>query len=93
MPTTFLVKKDNLDISHKDVGQQKNGLRRSSSGKGNELFLVDSTMSPLSDVEAQEIARLVIDVEKKFGFPVDVEWAYEGNRLYLLQSRPITTLR
>ncbi len=91
MPTTFLVKKDSLVISHKDIGEQKNGLRRSANGKGNELFVVDSTMQPLSDLEAQEVARLVLDVEQKFGFPVDVEWAYEGNRLYLLQSRPITT--
>ena len=91
MPTTFLVKKDSLAISHKDIGEQKNGLRRSANGKVNELFVVDSTMQPLSDLEAQEVARLVIDVEQKFGFPVDVEWAYEGNRLYLLQSRPITT--
>lgn len=92
MPTTFLVKKDSLAISHKDIGEQKNGLRRSDSGKGNELFVVDSTMQPLSDSEAQQVARLVIDVEQKFGFPVDVEWAYEGNHLYLLQSRPITTM-
>lgn len=91
MPTTFLVKKDSLAISHKDVGEQKNGLRRSANGKGSKLFVVDSTMQPLSDLEAQEVTRLVIDVEQKFGFPVDVEWAYEGNRLYLLQSRPITT--
>lgn len=91
MPTTFLVKKDSLAISHKDIGEQKNGLRRSDSGKGNELFVVDSTMKPLSDSEAQEVARLVLNVEQKFGFAVDVEWAYEGDRLYLLQSRPITT--
>lgn len=92
MPTTFIVGKDNLAISYKDVSQQQNGLRRSSGGVGNELFLVDSTMKPLSDAEAQEIARLVMDVEQKFGFPVDVEWAYEGDELYLLQSRPITML-
>ncbi len=92
MPTTFIVRKDNLAISHKDISQQKNGLRRASGGVGNELFLVDFTMKPLSDSEAQEIARLVMDVEQKFGFPVDVEWAYEGDRFYLLQSRPITTL-
>ena len=57
MPTTFLVKKDSLVISHKEIGQQKNGLRRAGSGKGNELFIVDSTMQSLSDSEAQEIAR------------------------------------
>ena len=30
--------------------------------------------------------------EESFGFPQDLEWAAEGGRLYLLQSRPISTI-
>ena len=30
---------------------------------------------------------------RHFGAPQDVEWAFENGRLYLLQSRPITSLR
>ena len=29
--------------------------------------------------------------EDHYGFPVDIEWAFEAGRLYLLQARPITT--
>ena len=30
-------------------------------------------------------------VEQTFGKPQDIEWAYEGDALYVLQTRPITT--
>lgn len=46
----------------------------------------------LSDVEILELSRLVIIIEKHFGFPCDIEWAFEQGKLYILQSRPITTL-
>jgi len=32
------------------------------------------------------------DAERAFGFPQDLEWAVENSRLYLLQSRPISTI-
>ncbi len=38
------------------------------------------------------IARTAVGLENFFGAPQDVEWAWSGGRLHLLQSRPITTL-
>jgi len=35
---------------------------------------------------------LAVRVEKHYESPQDMEWAFERNRLYLVQSRPITTL-
>jgi pyruvate,water dikinase len=46
----------------------------------------------LRDDEAHEIADLVRRAEAGFGCPVDVEFCFEGRRLWLLQCRPITTL-
>jgi pyruvate,water dikinase len=39
-----------------------------------------------------ELVELLLDVEARFGAPVDVEAARSGERWYLLQARPITTL-
>jgi pyruvate,water dikinase len=39
-----------------------------------------------------EVARLAARLEGQTGYPVDIECAYAGGRLYLLQCRPITTL-
>jgi rifampicin phosphotransferase len=46
----------------------------------------------LRQSQVREIAAAVRRVAAHFGFPVDVEWAFEGERLWLLQARPITAL-
>lgn len=41
-----------------------------------------------------ELAKMCRHIEKHYGFPVDIEWAYDkgDGKLYIVQSRPITTL-
>jgi pyruvate,water dikinase len=46
----------------------------------------------LSDAQAVEVARLAESAEAYFGAPQDIEWALKDGRLYLLQSRPITSM-
>ncbi|MDR6414354.1 pyruvate,water dikinase [Pseudarthrobacter sulfonivorans] len=47
----------------------------------------------LTDQQAAELAALGHRVEQHFGAPQDIEWAIDGSgRLWLTQSRPITTL-
>ena len=48
------------------------------------------TRPAIKPTQAAQIAALARQAEAHFGFPQDIEWAYEGNALYLLQSRPIT---
>ncbi|GAF79775.1 unnamed protein product, partial [marine sediment metagenome] len=42
--------------------------------------------------QVRSVAQLARRLEEFFGHPQDLEWAFAGGRLYLLQSRPITTL-
>jgi phosphohistidine swiveling domain-containing protein len=46
----------------------------------------------LTDQQAVSVARLARDAAQVFGRPQDIEWAIKGDELFLLQSRPITTL-
>ena len=46
----------------------------------------------LTDNQILEVKELVEKANVFFGRFQDIEWAYEDGRLYLLQSRPITTL-
>ena len=48
--------------------------------------------SALSDAELLELGRLGLSLEAHFGCPQDVEFAVASGRIFLLQSRPITTL-
>ena len=45
----------------------------------------------LDDAQLAAVTTAVSAVESLFGCPIDVEWAFEGTRLHLLQARPITT--
>jgi len=51
---------------------------------------------PSNGILPEEIARLIAkntkEIESKYGQPVDLEWAYDGESLYFLQIRPITRL-
>lgn len=42
---------------------------------------------------ARDLYRLARRLVRELGAPQDIEWAIAGEKLYLLQSRPITTLR
>jgi len=47
----------------------------------------------LSDKEVRELAKLAVEVEKHYKKPQDIEWAIDREgKVYLLQSRAITTL-
>jgi phosphoenolpyruvate synthase/pyruvate phosphate dikinase len=46
----------------------------------------------LRDDEARRVAELVERAEEGFGAPVDVEFCFDGEELWLVQCRPVTTL-
>ena len=52
----------------------------------------NSSTSSLTDKQIKEIAKEVKKIVEIYGKPQDIEWAYEGGKLYILQARPITTL-
>lgn len=45
----------------------------------------------LSDELIHELAELALKIENHMGYFADIEWAVSKNKLYILQSRPITT--
>jgi len=45
------------------------------------------------DEQVIEMAKLALTLEETMEHPVDIECAYAGGGLYLLQCRPITTLK
>ena len=54
-------------------------------------FCPGSREPVLTDPELSDLLALSLRCEHLFGAPQDLEWAI-ADRLYLLQSRPITTL-
>ncbi len=49
-------------------------------------------LPPLNSKEALHVFQLALEAEKYFKSPQDLEWTFRKTDLYVLQSRPITTL-
>jgi len=47
----------------------------------------------LNGKQIVELAKICKKIEDHYGFPCDIEWAWEGGKFYITQSRPITTLK
>lgn len=52
---------------------------------------IDGVTPPPDDL-VRDVAALARRCARHFGRPQDIEWAWAGGTLYLLQSRPVTTL-
>jgi phosphoenolpyruvate synthase/pyruvate phosphate dikinase len=92
-PDTFMVRKSDLAVINRVIaGKQQ--MTVSAPGGTREVavprFL--RLAACLTDEQVVEIARLARTLEVTMEHPVDVECAYAGGALYLLQCRPITTL-
>ncbi|HJK49322.1 MAG TPA: phosphoenolpyruvate synthase, partial [Methanocorpusculum sp.] len=47
----------------------------------------------LSDVEVAKLAEFAVISEEHYKVPQDMEWGMVGDTIYILQSRPITTIQ
>jgi rifampicin phosphotransferase len=51
-----------------------------------------ASLAALTDAQATQVAAMARATARHFGRPQDIEWALAEGRLWLLQSRPITSL-
>jgi pyruvate,water dikinase len=73
-------------IAHHAAPQSVEGVRAV------EVALTRADLPSLTDAQVVEIATLARATARHFGRPQDIEWAIAEGKLWLLQSRPITSL-
>jgi len=91
-PDHYEVDKNSIVIVKKQPAFQN--LKFVRAGRGNKevrLSRKEGSVQKLSENEIREVALLVKDIEKHYYFPQDIEWAIEKGRVFIVQSRPITT--
>ena len=93
-PDTYIVAKDGPRLISTRTGHQSHRLLPGPGGtvRREELADADADARVLSDAEVLAVANLGLQVEEHYGEPQDTEWAFSGERLWMLQSRPVTTL-
>ncbi len=94
-PDRYIIDKTTGDILEKIIGNKKTEMVRDPMyGITVERnVLKDKTNAQvLSDYEIVALAAYCKKIEQYYNFPEDIEWATERGRIYIIQSRAVTTL-
>ncbi len=98
-PDHYIVDKDSFRIVEKQIKPQEWKLVRNERAHAQEpnikiiLTPDEKAAQKISDEDILELARIGWRLENHYKFPQDVEWAKENGNLFVVQTRPITTLR
>lgn len=93
-PDRYIVDKNEKKILEKEINKQTWQIVHAKGGgdKHVNVAKTDQEKQKITDEEILRLAEIGAKIEKHYGKPQDTEWAIEGNRIYFVQSRPITTL-
>ncbi len=95
-PDRYIVSRESKEfqIQKKYIGKKKIAITRDSSGKKEIVKLKEeiSERQVLKEHEIKKIAEIALKLEKHYQKPQDIEFAIEGGEIYIVQTRPITTL-
>ena len=92
-PDHYEVDKRSLVITKKEIKKQAIKFVKSNIANKEVKLGISGSRQKLTEEEIIRIALLVRDIENHYYFPQDIEWAIEKNKVYIVQSRPITTIK
>ena len=100
-PDSYVIDKTDMTILDINIAEQKEKLIKDKIA-GNikkKVLRHAQDKQKLSGKQIIELARICKKIEDHYGFPCDIEWALEKpktkgqrSKIYIVQSRPITTL-
>ena len=93
-PDNYQVDKTNNEIINVTISDKKVMYTNDESGTSIKVDVPEKMRMErvLSDEELIELTEMGKRVQAHYGEPMDTEWAFERDNLFLLQARPITTL-
>ncbi len=99
-PDLYMVDKDRVEVIEKTIARQEWQMVRNTKGKDHQEMTVrvpikkrEQRKQKLSDEYVIALVQLGKRLEALYDFPQDIEWAQEGGALYIVQTRPVTTIK
>src|SRR3972149_4463489 len=93
VPDRYVVQKETFSILSKEVSDQ--GVHLIKVGSETKEKPVPEKIRSLQKISNEEIitlAKIADKLQKHYYFPQDIEWAKEEKKLYIVQTRPVTTM-
>ena len=93
-PDNYAVDKETNEVLNVTISDKKTMFTNEEGGTSIQVDVPEDLRKErvLSDEELLELVAMAKRVEGHYGKPQDTEWAFHDGNLFLLQSRPITTL-
>jgi len=97
-PDLYIIDKEGLTIS-KRIGKQAWKLIRNPATDDKmaniqvPLLPLEQTQQKLADDDIIKLAKLGKQIEDHYQFPQDIEWAKENEQIFIVQTRPVTTIK
>lgn len=93
-PDSYTYDRNKKEIVESKVAK-KNFMLVRQDGKTVEVKLDEKKANEkvLTDEELREVFALGEVIEEHYGWPQDVEWAIENGKVFITQSRPVTTIK
>ncbi|QHG83257.1 phosphoenolpyruvate synthase [Rhodococcus rhodochrous] len=91
-PDTYVVAKDGFEVLDVHLGHQEFRITSTDSGDSRVALDPERRTRVLDDEQLLRVARLAAGVEEHYGHPQDLEFAFADDELWIVQTRPITTL-
>lgn len=93
-PDHYVVDKVTEKILEKEINTQEKIMTR----KGTKTTIsvipkAKGSKAKLTDEQVIAVAKVGKKLEKHYFFPQDVEWAIEDSKVYIVQTRPVTTIK
>jgi len=92
-PDKYVISQD-IQIISKKISNKKVALTRDSGGNKQIIKLREekANQQVLSEHEIHELAEISLKLEEHYQKPQDIEFAIETGKIYIVQTRPITTI-
>jgi phosphohistidine swiveling domain-containing protein len=91
-PDHYLVDADSMKVLDRKIGSKSIAMYAKESGGLSSLDNAAHDEAVLSNRQIIELCELGLQIAGLYDFPQDIEWGIVRDRIYILQSRPITTL-
>ena len=95
IPDMIILNKNEFKIIRYDIGKKERKSIQNPNGSGTILIendLQSRSVCSLTDKQIHQLFDLGLKLENEFNYPQDIEWAIQNDVIYVLQTRPITTL-
>ena len=98
-PDHYTVNKKDTKIIEKQIKKQEWKLIKKAGAHGKsdnikvDLTKEEQARQKITDEDILFLAKIGKTLEKHYDFPQDVEWAKEKGKIYIVQTRPVTTTK